>query len=209
MDYLRQLIERYPKLSSVRNDISRAYSILEETFSAKGKLLIAGNGGSAADAEHITGELMKNFIRKREIPPDFKSRLHEIDPEIASYLGNTIQQGLPAIALNTHTALITASVNDISGDIIYAQQVYGYGCSGDTFLGISTSGNAKNIIYAIVTAKAKNMKTIVLSGATGGVLKNYADVSINVPENETYKIQELHLPIYHVLCLMIEEHFFP
>jgi len=193
----------------VRNDIARAYSVLEKTFSANGKLLIAGNGGSSADAEHITGELMKGFVKKREIPPAFKSRLYEIDPDMASYLGNTIQQGLPAIALHTHTALLTASVNDMGGDIVYAQQVYGYGCSGDAFLGISTSGNAKNIIYAMITAKAKNMKTIALSGASGGAMKNYADVSINVPETETYKIQELHLPIYHALCLMIEEHFFP
>jgi len=209
MDHLQQLIERYPVLSAVQDDIGKAYTILEETFAAKGKLLVAGNGGSAADAEHIVGELMKSFAKIRPLPSDFISRLNIIDPHHAAYLESTLQQGLPAIPLVSHISLLTACINDIGGDTIYAQQVYGYGNAGDVFWGISTSGNAKNIYYAAITAKAKNMKTIALSGNTGGTLAKYADVSIIVPEKETYKIQELHLPIYHCLCLMLEEHFFP
>jgi len=209
MDYLQQLIERYPVLSAVQNDIKKAYDLLKETFTAKGKLLIAGNGGSAADAEHITGELMKSFVKKRALPSDFISRLDEIDPEHSAYLGSAIQQGLPVISLASSISLLTACINDIGADTFYAQQVYGYGSEGDAFLGISTSGNSKNIYYAMITAKAKNIKTITLSGATGGIAAKYADVSIIVPERETYKIQELHMPIYHCLCLMLEEHFFP
>ena len=209
MDYLSQLIERYPPLSPLAGEIKRAYSLLKETFSAGGKLLIAGNGGSAADAEHIAGELMKSFVKKRPPSADFIGQLNKIDPEKAVYLGKTLQQGLPVIALPGQISLVTAVINDIDGDVIYAQQVYGYGGAGDVFLGISTSGNSKNVCYAMITAKAKNMKTIALTGASGGIMKKYADVSLTVPETETYKIQELHLPIYHALCLMIEEHFYP
>ena len=209
MDHLQQLIERYPTLAPIRNDIMQAYTLLEETFAAKGKLLIAGNGGSAADAEHITGELMKSFVRRRLPGADFISRLNEICPEHAAHLGGALQQGLPTISLTSHISLLTAFINDVGMDTMYAQQVYGYGNSGDAFLAISTSGNSKNIYYAAITAKAKNIKTIALSGGTGGILAQYADATIIVPEKETYKVQELHLPIYHCLCLMLEEHFFP
>lgn len=209
MDYLQELIERYPKLSSLEDTIKRAYSILKDSYESKGKLLIAGNGGSSADAAHISGELMKSFVKKRSLPADFISKLNALDPDHAGYLGKTIQQGLPVITLHAQTALLTACINDMDGDIIYAQQVYGYGSEGDVLLGISTSGNAKNIYHAMVMAKAKNLKTIALSGASGGIIAKHADVSIIVPEKETYKIQELHLPIYHCLCLMLEEYFFP
>ncbi|GHV04433.1 phosphoheptose isomerase [Spirochaetia bacterium] len=208
MDYLQQLIERYPQLSGNKDAISKAYHQLAETFESGGKLLAAGNGGSAADADHIVGELMKGFVKKRPLGDDFIAKLRGIDPEHAEYIGKNIQQGLPAIALSAHTALTTACINDIGGNIIYAQQVYGYGEAGDVFLGISTSGNAKNVLYAMITAKAKNMKTIALTGGSGGALADIADTAIIVPETETYKIQELHLPIYHALCLMIEERFF-
>ena len=209
MDYLRQLIERYPQLSLIRDNIEKAYLLLEELFTSNGKLLIAGNGGSAADADHIAGELMKSFVKKRPPSRDFVQNLYKIDPQRAVYLSENIQQGLPVIALSGHTALLTACINDIDGEIIYAQQVYGFGNPGDVFLGISTSGNSKNIYNAMITAKAMGLKTIALTGASGGLIKNIADVSIIAPEKETYKIQELHLPIYHALCLMIEEHFFP
>jgi D-sedoheptulose 7-phosphate isomerase len=208
MDYLQQLIERYPQLTGNRDAILKAYRLLAETFESGGKLLAAGNGGSAADADHIVGELMKGFVKKRPLPDDFITKLRGIDPEHAEYIGKNIQQGLPAIALSAHTALTTACINDMDGNIIYAQQVYGYGEAGDAFLGISTSGNAKNVLCAMITAKAKNMKTIALTGGTGGAIARIADVSIIVPETETYKIQELHLPVYHALCLMIEERFF-
>ena len=208
MDYLQSLIKRYPVLEKTLSVIEGTFHLLIETFGNKGKLLVAGNGGSAADAEHIVGELMKGFVKKRPLQNDFIEKLCNINSEVGQYIGKNIQCGLPAIALHTHSALNTACINDIDGNIIYAQQVYGYGNSGDLFLGISTSGNAKNILYAMITARAKGMKTIALTGGSGGEIIKYADISIIVPETETYKIQELHLPIYHTLCLMVEEYFF-
>jgi D-sedoheptulose 7-phosphate isomerase len=208
MDYLRQLIERYPLLERIRNDINDAYEIIIESFSKGGKLLIAGNGGSASDAEHIVGELMKNFVKRRKLPEAFQKKIESFDSEISSYLLPRLQPGLPAISLSEHSSLNTACINDIDGNITFSEQVYGYGNSGDVFLGISTSGNSRNIIYAAATAKAKELNTIVLTGSDGGRLKTIADISIIVPEKEIYKIQELHQPVYHCLCLMIEEYFF-
>ena len=208
MDHLQQLIERYPQLKSIARDIDAAFAIIAESFAKGKKLLIAGNGGSAADAEHIVGELMKSFVKKRNLPDSFVENIKKIDSEIAGYLVSRLQPGLPAIALTCHTSLNTAAINDIDGNITFAQQVYGYGTEGDVFLGISTSGNSKNVLYAAAAAKAKNLKVIALSGGSGGALRRLADVSIVVPETETYKIQELHLPVYHVLCLMLEDRFF-
>lgn len=208
MDYLQQLTDRYPSLNGIRDGIYKAYELLVKTFQAGGKLLVAGNGGSAADSEHIAGELMKSFVKKRMLPDDYISRLQKTDFEIAQYLIPRIQPGLPTISLTGHNSLSSACVNDIDGYITFAQQVYGYGKDGDVFLGISTSGNAKNVIYAAVTAKAKDMNVIALTGGSGGQLSKLADISIIAPETETYKIQELHLPIYHALCLMVEEYFF-
>jgi len=208
MDHLQQLVERYPFFESIRNDINYACETIINSFSGGGKLLIAGNGGSAADAEHIVGELMKSFVKKRKLPEDFIKTIKTYDPEIAAYLIPRLQPGLPAIALSGHASLNTACINDIDGNITFSEQVYGYGKPGDVFLGISTSGNSKNILYAAATAKAKGLKTIALTGCDGGSLKTIADISIVVPEKETYKIQELHLPVYHCLCLMIEEYFF-
>jgi D-sedoheptulose 7-phosphate isomerase len=209
MDHILELITRYPSLAGIKNKIKEAGELIIKTYEAKGKLLVAGNGGSAADSEHIVGELMKSFVRKRRLPESYISSLKKISPEIAGYLSPRIQPGLPAIALTGHAGLSSACINDIDGNIIFAQQVYGYGNPGDVFLGISTSGNSKNVLYAAVTAKAKGLKVIALSGGSGGQLTQYADVSIVVPETETYKIQELHLPVYHALCLMVEEYFFP
>jgi D-sedoheptulose 7-phosphate isomerase len=208
MDYLQQLTKRYPQLESIEAEINKAFFIIAESFARGGKLLIAGNGGSAADAEHIVGEMMKNFIKKRKLDDEFISNIKEVDTEIARYLISSLQPGLPAIDLSSQTSLITASVNDIDVNVVFAQQLYGYGKEGDVFLGISTSGNAKNVLYAAAAAKAKKLRVIALSGGSGGELRRFADVSIIVPETETYKIQELHLPIYHCLCLMIEEKFF-
>jgi D-sedoheptulose 7-phosphate isomerase len=208
MDYLQQLTDRYPRLNGIRDDIQKTYELLIKTFQSGGKLLVAGNGGSAADSEHIVGELMKSFVKKRILPDEYSSRLEKTDHEIAAYLIPRLQPGLPAIALTGHSSLSSACVNDIDGYITFAQQVYGYGKSGDIFLGISTSGNAKNVVYAAVAAKAKDMGVIALTGGSGGRLSLLADVSIIVPETETYKIQELHLPVYHALCLMVEEYFF-
>jgi len=208
MDYLQQLIERYPSLESVRNDISSAFDIISNSYANGGKLLIAGNGGSASDAEHIVGELMKSFAKKRCLPEPFIADICNVDSEIAKYIIPRLQPGLPAIALSGHASLNTACINDIDGNITFAQQVYGYGKEEDVLLGISTSGNSKNVLYAAAVAKAKKLKIIALTGATGGNLKQFADVCICVPETETWKIQELHLPVYHLLCMMLEEHFF-
>jgi D-sedoheptulose 7-phosphate isomerase len=209
MDYLQLLTERYPMLEPLRFDINNACMTIAESYANGGKLLIAGNGGSAADAEHIVGELMKSFVRERKLPPDFHEKLKEVDPGIAEYLVPRLQDALPAIDLSAHASLNTACINDMDGGIIFAQQIYGYAKKGDVFLAISTSGNSKNVLYAAVTAKAKGLKVIALTGGDGGQLKEIADISIKVPEKETYKIQELHLPVYHCLCLMIEERFFP
>ncbi len=208
MNYLEELLTRYPVLTSVKDEIKEAYEILENCYKNGGKLLIAGNGGSCADAEHIVGELMKGFVKPRSVSRDFAQKLLEADPVRGKELADKLQGGLPAIALTGHPGLSTAYLNDVDGSLIYAQQTYGYGKKGDVLLGISTSGNSKNIMYAMTAARAIGMKTIGLTGKDGGQLKETADVSIVVPEKETYKIQELHLPVYHALCLMLEERFF-
>ncbi|PJJ30928.1 D-sedoheptulose-7-phosphate isomerase [Lacrimispora celerecrescens] len=208
MNYLEELIERYPVLAGVKPQIREAYEILESCYENGGKLLIAGNGGSCADAEHIVGELMKGFVKRRPVSESFAAKLLEADQAFGKELGEKLQGGLPAIALTGHSSLSTAFLNDVDGEMVYAQQTYGYGKKGDVLLGISTSGNAKNVMYAVTAAKAIGMKTIGLSGKDGGLLKMAADVTVVVPETETFKIQELHLPVYHALCLMLEERFF-
>jgi len=208
IEYINTLIQRYPSLESVKNDISAAFDIIANSYANGGKLLIAGNGGSASDAEHIAGELMKTFAKKRNLPDSFISDIKKVDAEIADYLIPRMQPGLPTIALSGHASLNTACINDIDGNITFAQQVYGYGKETDVLLAISTSGNSKNVLYAAAVAKAKKLKIIALSGGSGGALKKIADVSIIVPETETYKVQELHLPVYHCLCQMLENHFF-
>ncbi len=206
--HLELLCERYPTLVPIKEDILNTYTILEECYKNGGKLLIAGNGGSAADAEHIVGELMKKFKISRPVPETLAEKLEIIDPVIGKQLANDLEQGLMAIPLVAHEALTTAYLNDVGSLSVYAQQLYGYGRSGDVFLGISTSGNSQNILYATVLAKAIGMKTIGLTGRAGGNMSKLADITIRVPADETYMIQELHLPVYHCLCLMLEEYFF-
>ena len=208
MDHLALLINRYPVLEPVKEAIFQAYCLLEKCYEGGGKLLIGGNGGSSADSEHIAGELMKGFCKKRQVPEDFAGKLMEADKERGKYLAEKLQQGLPAIALTGHTALSTAYLNDVDGLLTIAQQLYGYGKKGDVFLGISTSGNSENILYAAAAARAMEIPVIALTGKDGGRLAEAADVAIIVPEQETYRIQELHLPVYHALCLMLEERFF-
>lgn len=208
MDYIAQLIERYPVLASVENEIRTAYQVLEKAYTNHKKLLVGGNGGSCADAEHIVGELMKGFVKKREIPEKMQERLLGLDQELGKHLANGLQSSLRAIAITGHAGLSTAFANDVDPEMTYAQQVNGYGDEGDVLLAISTSGNAKNLIYAALTARAKDMPVILLSGKDGGKLRAIADVSIVVPNQETYQIQELHLPIYHALCLQLEDKFF-
>lgn len=202
------LIERYAELESQRENIIEAYHILEESYSNGGKLLIAGNGGSAADAEHIVGELMKGFENPRKLKEAEVEKLKHVNGELGEVLGAHLQGGLPAIALDGHFALSTAYMNDCEPLLCFAQQVNGYGREGDVFLGISTSGKSKNVLFAAVTARAKGMKVIGLTGETDSKLKEISDVCIQVPQTETYMVQELHLPVYHCLCLMLEERFF-
>lgn len=208
MDHIQQLISRYPALEPLNCDIKSAFEIIRDSYKAGGKLLIAGNGGSASDAEHIAGELMKTFYKKRELSSNFINELKKVDCDIADYLIPRLQPGLPAIALSGHASLNTACINDIDGYITFSQQVYAYGKETDVFLGISTSGNSKNILYGAAVAKAKGLKILGLTGIDGGKLKDYCDICIKAPETETYKIQELHLPIYHVICMMLEDYFF-
>lgn len=205
---LEELIERYPKLESCKNDIWEAYKLVEKAYEKDHKLLIAGNGGSAADAEHIAGELMKRFKMARPVSPEFAEKLKSIDPVRGENLSNNLERGLMAIPLVAHEALSTAYINDVDGLGVFAQQLYGFGREGDVFLGISTSGNSKNVMSATVVARALGIKVIGLTGAKGGELAKVADVCIKVPEDETYMIQELHLPVYHCLCLMLEDRFF-
>jgi len=206
--HIDKLIERYPSLEKVEQSVIAAYQILEKCYRDGHKLLIAGNGGSAADSEHIAGELMKRFKIQRTVPGCFADKLKEIDPVRGENLARNLEQGLMAIPLVAHEALTTAYINDVDALGVFAQQLYGFGREGDVFLGISTSGNSKNIMSATVVAKALGIKVIGLTGAKGGELAEAADVAIRVPETETYMIQELHLPVYHCLCLMLEDKFF-
>lgn len=206
--HIDELIERYPLLEKVKQSIIEAYLILEKCYRDDHKLLIAGNGGSAADSEHIAGELMKRFKIQRTVPGYFADKLKEIDPVRGGDLAKNLEQGLMAIPLVAHEALTTAYINDVDALGVFAQQLYGFGRKGDVFLGISTSGNSKNIMSATVVAKALGIKVIGLTGSKGGELAEVADVAIKVPETETYMVQELHLPVYHCLCLMLEERFF-
>ena len=206
--HLDELIERYPSLSCCREDIEKAYLILEDAYKIDKKLLIAGNGGSAADSEHIAGELMKRFKTPRPVPEEFANKLMKIDPALGKELAQNLERGLMAIPLVALEALTTAYINDVDGLGVFAQQLYGFGREGDVFLGISTSGNSKNILNATIVAKAIGIKVIGLTGHNGGELGKVADVTIRVPEVETYRIQELHLPVYHSLCLMLEDSFF-
>ena len=202
------LVERYPCLECVIDDIVMAYLIMEDAYSSGGKLLVAGNGGSAADSEHIVGELMKAFVNPRKLDEEYVNALISANYELGKVLSENLQGALPAIALDGHIARSTAYMNDCEPLLCFAQQINGYGNKGDVFLGISTSGNSKNVLFAAVVAKAKGMKVVGLTGAKESRLSKMVDVCICVPETETYKIQELHLPIYHTLCLMLEDHFF-
>lgn len=206
--YIDELIERYPVLKENKSSILNAYSILEQSYINNGKLLIAGNGGSAADSEHIAGELMKSFKLSRNVSSDFAQKLISVDADRGKLLAENLQGTLTAIPLVSHSALSTAYINDVDGLGVFAQQLFGFGQKGDVFLAISTSGNSENVLRAAVVARAMDIKIIGLTGKKGGKLAEIADETIRVPETETFKIQELHLPIYHCLCLMLEERFF-
>ncbi len=210
MDQIELLVKRYPELNSVKEDILNAFNLLKECYKNGGKLLVCGNGGSAADSEHIVGELMKGFKNPRCLSEELKNKLKSVDSEVGAILGDNLQMPLEAIALTGELALNTAIINDCNngGELCFANQVLGYGKKNDVLIAISTSGNSKNVYNACVVAKALGLKIVALTGKTGGKLKEIADACIIAPSNETYMIQELHLPIYHTLCLMLEDEFF-
>lgn len=195
---MEHLIKRYPALSACREDIKQAEKLLIDTYKHGGKVLVCGNGGSAADSEHIVGELMKGFLLKRPVA----------DARIAEALRGKLQGALPAISLVSQSAILSAYSNDVDPDMVYAQLVYGYANEGDLVIGLSTSGNSKNIVYAQMVAKAVGAKTLSLTGEKESRLSELSDVTIRVPETETYKVQELHLPVYHYLCAAVEKTFF-
>ena len=205
---VNKLIKRYPALELVRSSYMDAYQVFLHTYLSGRKLLLAGNGGSAADVEHIAGELMKRFRIARPIDVSLQKKLIEIDPERGTSLAKNLEKSLMAIPLVAHEALTTAYINDVDGYGVFAQQLLGFGQPGDAFLAISTSGNSENILNAAIVAKAIGISVVGLTGQNGGKLKELADVCVCVPETETYRIQELHLPIYHAWCMMLEEHFF-
>ncbi len=205
---MQTLLSRFPELTSCQDSIVQATNLLIEAFQNNQKLLLCGNGGSACDAEHIVGELMKGFCKKRPICDTLRDRLQDVDPVLGAKLSAQLQLGLPAINLSAHQGVNTAFANDVNADMIFAQQVLGYGRRGDVLMAMSTSGNSQNIQYAATTAKALGMKLIGLTGEKLCAMDGLYDVVIHAPSRETYRIQEYHLPIYHEICLQIENHFF-
>lgn len=195
---MEDLLKRYPELDECREDIQAAAELIINTYKNGGKLLVCGNGGSAADSDHIVGELMKGFLSKRTVT----------DERIPEHLRRYLQGGLPAISLPSQSAVLSAFINDVEPSMMYAQLVYGYAKENDLVIGISTSGNSKNVVNAVETAKCMGVKVLSLTGKNESRLSELSDVTVRVPETETYKIQELHLPVYHYLCAEAERTFF-
>ena len=195
---MENLLERYPSLALCREDIEKALELMIDTYKNGGKVLVCGNGGSAADSEHIVGELMKGFMLKRTVT----------DERIPEHLRCGLQGALPAISLPSQSAILSAFINDVDPEMMYAQLVYGYAKENDLVIGLSTSGNSKNVVNAIEVAKCVGAKTLALTGEKESKLSELCNVTIKVPEIETYKIQELHLPVYHFLCEQTERSFF-
>ena len=208
MKYINELLTRYPALNECREALEQALNLMLAAYRAGGKLLACGNGGSAADASHIVGELMKGFLLKRPMTEEEKKRFEDALGEESALFAEKLQRGIPAIALDTASALLTAYANDVDADLIYAQQVFGYARPGDLFLGISTSGNSRNVVNAAKTAKALGIPSIALTGAKESALSKLCTCTIRVPETETFKVQELHLPVYHALCAELEAQLF-
>ncbi len=195
---MNDFYKRYPELEECKDDIEKALQLMIGAYKNNGKVLVCGNGGSAADCEHIVGELMKGFLNKRKID----------DERLSQDLKENLQGALSAISLCSQTGLMTAFNNDLDPDYVFAQQVYGYAKENDVLIAVSTSGNSENVLKAVEVAKYIGVKTLALTGCGGGKIKNMATVTICVPSSETYKIQEYHLPIYHYLCAKVEEEFF-
>ncbi len=207
-DVLNELLRKYNRLVPLKDNITGAFSAITNCYKNNGKIIIAGNGGSSADADHIVSELMKGFEAMRPLEDALKSNLKKTSHEQGKLLAEKLQQGLPAISLSAHTALVTAISNDLGGDYVFAQQVVGFGQKGDVLIALSTSGNSKNVVNALLVAKEKGLTTIGFSGQSGGEMKQWCDILINVPEHRTAYVQELHLPIYHTICMMVEIELF-
>ena len=205
---INELMACYPKLEICKSDIVKAFEMIKSCYENGGKLLICGNGGSAADADHIVGELMKSFKIKRNLRSWDVEKLKKSFPEDGEYMSGHLQGALPAISLVSHSAFNYAFINDVAADMVFAQQVFGYGKAGDVLIGISTSGNSQNVVNAIKVASSFDIRTIGMTGEGGGKMAGLCDITIKAPEHETYKVQEYHLPVYHALCAMIEMEFF-
>ncbi len=205
------LLEQYPKLESCIDSINLSIQAIIESYKNGGKVIIAGNGGSASDSEHIAGELLKSFVKKRPINKTIANSILSTteNKQMAEYIINNLEMPLEAIALTSHSSLSTAFINDRDPYLVFAQQMLAFGKKGDIFIAISTSGNAKNIVLAATVAKSLGVKVISLTGEHGGKLANMSNIAIKAPATETYKVQEYHLPIYHHICLEVEAEFFP
>jgi D-sedoheptulose 7-phosphate isomerase len=208
MELLQQFFDRHKELVYLEVQVKQAIDVIVKAFRNGNKLLVCGNGGSSADADHIVGELMKGFEKKRPLHSSHQEILREQYGERGARLASALQQGLPAISLSAHSALITAVANDLGGEYIFAQQVAGFGKSGDVLWAISTSGNSANVIDALIVAKAAGLTTIGMTGETGGEVETYCDVLLNVTGTATAGVQELHLPLYHLICRLIEKEMF-
>ena len=201
MGMFDKLFERYPQLKVCEDEIDKAFALLQSCYRNGGKVLTCGNGGSAADAEHIVGELLKKFRKHRAVDAATAAKL---PPELVARL----EGALPAVSLVSMSGILTAFANDVAWETAFAQQVYGLGNPGDVLIALSTSGNSANCVNAALVARAKGVKVIALTGSDGGRLASLADAAIRVPERETYKVQELHLPVYHALCAGLEDVLF-
>jgi len=206
-DIFDELFERYPCLWACEEQIRKTFDLLSDVFDNHGKLYIAGNGGSASDSEHIVGELMKPFKILRKVDEGFSNSLRKLFPGDGDIIADNLTGGLGAISLPSFVSLSSAIINDMDAAFVYAQPLSVLGLSGDAFLGISTSGNSLNVTYAAMTARAKGMYSIGLSGESTCKLDEICDVVIHAPARETYQVQELHLPIYHAICAMLEARY--
>ncbi len=205
---LELLVSRYPALKVSLKDIEKAFHMISDSFEGGGKLLVCGNGGSAADSLHIVGELMKSFKGKRPLNEKQKAELMKVDKKAGALIGEGLQRTLPAVSLVNEVSLISAFANDVEPSLNFAQQLLGLGKKGDVLLAISTSGNSENVVYAAITARALGLKVVALTGSSGGRLADFSDVTIGVPAEDVADVQELHLPVYHTLCSMLEGQFF-
>ena len=206
-----ELIKRYPAMKVCRASLYATVETICDGFRGGGKLITCGNGGSAADAMHIVGELMKGFILPRRIAycrPEFVERAQELFPADVEFFKANLQGALPAVSLVGETSLLTAFANDVTPNLIFAQQIFGLGRRGDVLLAISTSGNSDNVLFAVEVAKIIGLKVVAMTGRRGGRLKHLSDVAVCVPADKSHTIQEFHLPIYHMLCLAAENEFF-